>query len=1261
MKRAKFVRNCVQLLLCGVLHVLIFTVVSAQTGTSNVSGTVSDAQGNVVSGASVKLISVGTSATRDQSTNENGVYNFDLIPPGEYRLEVEAAGFKKAIVPDVRALVAKATEINVTLEVGNIAESVTVSASSAEELLNTRDATIGNNFISQQILQLPLESRNVVELLSLQPGVTPKGYVTGSRADQANVTLDGVDVNEQQTGLDIIADLAFNEQQAFASVLRSTPDSIQEFRVTTTNPNATQGRSSGGQVSLITKSGTNEFHGSLYENHRNTVTSANDFFNNRSGIPRATLLRNVFGGSIAGPIKKDRVYFFYTYEGRRDASQASVVRTVPLPSLGRGEVRYENVSGGITTLTAADIETLFPDVGVNETGLAVLAEAASKYPANDTTTGDGLNTGGFRFNAPTPLRWNTHIGRLDFDLTGDGRHLVFARGNYQQDLIGGVPQFPDTPAPSFWNHPMGYAAGHTWTVSSTLVNNFRYGFTREAFTNQGDSTENFITFRFVFEPRRFLRTLSRTTPVHNFTDDVSWIRGNHNFQFGTNIRLIRNDRTTFANSFDEAIANPSFYNLSGAVLSDPIESAFAGTPDEVGGARSPIQNAVSAVIGRFSQYTGNFNFDIDGNILGLGEGIRREFATEEYDFYAQDSWKIRPNFTLTLGLRYGLSRPVYETGGLQVKPTVSLAEFFERRKEGAAAGRPFNELITFDLAGPVNDRPGFYKLDKNNFQPRVAFAWSPEFKSGFLSKLFGSGGKSVLRGGFAITNDYFGQQLAVQFDSLNALGFSSNQTIAANTFDVVPNADGLLPPEFTGFNQDVRSLPLITVPSNLSFPLTFPADEAQRIEFALDDSLISPTNYSWNISFGRSLPAGLHFEASYIGRLGRNLLAQRDIMALNNLVDPQSGLDWYTAAGVLHTLRSQNTHINDVTPIPYFENLFPDLGNNFWGDPSLSATQAVYAIVAREDFLGFDFFNVLDWTFVQLLLDDLSSVGPNAFFHPQVAALAVFSTFAKSDYHAGTLTLRQRFKDQLSFDFNYTLSKSLDNASGLQSSLAYDTAFVLNSLRPNDNRSVSDFDIRHIINANAVWQLPIGRGKRFLSGMSGPANAILGDWQVSTIFRWNSGLPAPNIFDASQWATNWNVQSNGVRISPIQTTPTRGGISDPNLFSDPVAAFRSFRNARPGETGDRNVLRQPGFVTLDMGLAKSFQMPWSENHKLQFRWEVFNVTNTQRLRVTTDGITRESFGLPIDPDLSEPAPTFGNLNAIQGTPRVMQFGLRYVF
>lgn len=1242
MKRQKRFGSALRFTLNGfLLSLLLCLGAIAQTGTSSVRGTVTDQQGNAIAGATVTLTSTDTGVTRTQTTNESGTYVFDLIPPGQYRIEATASGFKKKLVTEVRALVAKPSEVPVTLEVGDVAETVTVTAT-GEALINTQDATIGNNFVSEQITQLPLESRNVVQLLSLQPGVTASGYVTGARADQTNVTLDGVDVNEQQLGLDPFSG------EAFSSVLRVTPDSIQEFRVTTTNPNAAQGRSSGGQVSLITKSGSNDFHGSLYWFHRNTIFTANNFFNNRSGVEREKLLRNIFGGSVGGPVIEDRAFFFYTYEGRRDAKSQSVLRTVPLANLGRGEVRFPNSSGNVVTLNAAQLNTLFP-VGLNPAALAVLADAARRYPANDTTVGDGFNTGGFRFNAPLPLNWNTHIARLDFKLTEDGSHLLFLRGNYQLDLIGRAPAFPDTPAPNFWSHPLGMAVGHTWTIGSNKVNRFTYGLTREAFTDQGDSSENAISFRFVFTPRLFSRTLSRTTPVHNFTDDFSWLKGNHNIQFGTNIRVIRNNRTSFANSFDVAVANPSFYDFSGRVLDRPITDAgFTIAP----GFRSAVQNAVSAVIGRFSQYSANFNFDRSGNILPVGQGVNREFATEEYDFYVQDTFKLLPNLTLTYGLRYGLSRPVYETQGFQVKPTVSLGEFLERRIAGAAAGRPLNELITVDLAGPANDRPGFYDWDKNNFQPRVALAWSPEVEGGFWGKIFGRNGDSVVRGGFAMTNDYFGQQLAVQFDLNNTLGFSSTQTISANTYNVSDRPA----PRFTTFGQPVRNLPGIATPAQLRFPLQTPADERQRIESSLDDTNVSPLNYSWNVSFGRKLPGGFFAEASYIGRAGRNLLATRDVMALNNLVDPQSQMDWYTAAGILHDLRLRNTPLEQIPRIPYFENIFPRLGATFWGDPSLSASQSVYLLVAREP-VGF---NILDWTFVQLLIDDESTVlGPNLFFHPQYAALSTFSTVARSNYHAGTFSLRQRLGETISADFNYTLSKSRDNASGLQTSGAFGSAFILNPLRPNDNYAESDFDIRHIINANVLYQLPFGRGRAFLNE-GGVTNALLGGWQLTGIFRWNSGLPAQTPFDAAQWATNWNVQSNGVRIRPVQATPTRGGDGGaPRLFSDALATYRSFRNARPGETGDRNVIRLPGFVSLDLGLGKSFEMPWSENHKLQFRWEVFNVTNTQRLTINT--ITRQNFGLDIDPQLSTPASVFGNFDGIQGSPRVMQVGLKYVF
>jgi hypothetical protein len=291
-------------------------------------------------------------------------------------------------------------------------------------------------------------------------------------------------------------------------------------------------------------------------------------------------------------------------------------------------------------------------------------------------------------------------------------------------------------------------------------------------------------------------------------------------------------------------------------------------------------------------------------------------------------------------------------------------------------------------------------------------------------------------------------------------------------------------------------------------------------------------------------------------------------------------------------------------------------------------------------------------------MDD-SGIYPNMFFHPQYAALAAWSTVAYSDYHAATLSVRERFGDSFSLDFNYTFSKSIDNASGLQDTLAYDTAFINNSIRPDDNKGISDFDMTHIVNWNSVWQLPFGRGHRFLGSASPAAEAFLGGWQVSTIFRWNSGIPVNAPFDAEVWATNWNVQSWGSLTQPLEASPTKSG-DHPNMFGNPQAAYQSFRNAKPGETGQRNLFRASSFVTFDFQLAKCWKMPYNEDHKVQLRWEVFNLTNTQRL-AGPNITSRAGWGLAVDPQLNEPADDFGRIVEIQGTPRIMQFALRYDF
>jgi carboxypeptidase family protein len=1266
--------------IASILVLVLFALTGyAQSGGTTVRGVIKDPQGNLVSGATVTITDPSKNFTRTQQTNQDGAYVFNAVPPGTYNLEVTAQGFKTASASGLVALVDTPTVRDVQLEIGAVSETVDVTAA-AEAAINTSDATIGNSFERKRIVELPLNANNVVGLLSLQPGVSRSGYVNGGRADQSNITLDGVDVNEQQDGLDVVTD------EAFASVLRVTRDSLQEFRVTTTNPNAEQGRSSGAQVSLVTRSGSNQWHGSLFETHRNTVTTANDFFNNAAGVERPQLLRNIFGGSVGGPIKKDRAFFFFTYEGFREATATSVVREVPLPTLGQGIVRFQTESGasdpgcpagtpaGVECLTPAEINAAYiaangSSPGINPQALAFLAAAAQRYPANDITVGDGLNTGGFRFNARTPTELNTYIGRLDFNLTSN--QTLFVRGNYQNDQItravyfnpdcsvagDNIQCFPDTPPLTTWNHPKGLALGHVWTVNNSIVNRFNYGLTRASFTQNGDSNENRINFRFIFSPQSFARTLRRTTPVHNFVDDVSWVRGNHTLGFGANVRLITNNRNSLGPSFDQAVINPSFYNESGDVLIAPFTDFASG---------SDLRDALASVIGRYSQYNANLVYNASGQLQAVGTPSERAFKTQEYEGYFQDSWRMRPNFTLNYGIRWSTSTPVYEKNGIQVVPNVNLTDYFNQRVESARNGVPFTDPISFILGGKANNAPGYYKQDWNNWAPAVSFAWSPD-----LGPVLGSNGKSVIRGGFRMTYDRIGSALAVNFDLNNLAGFTSARNINANTFDVIA---GELGPQFGGVNPDVRALPFPgstgPIPTSLVFPLTVPADEDQRIETSLDQGITTPYNYSFNFSYGRELGKGLSVEASYVGRFARKILATRDIMQLNNIRDPESGMTYYEAINALVNFKYANRPINSIPDLPFFNNMFPFMPE-WWGDTSLTATQAAYAWIAPKALGGQ---NIADYTFLQLLWDDSPNCtscpfggGPakfnNMFYQPQFGALSAFSTLAHSNYNSFQLSLRQRLREDVSFDFNYTYGHSLDNASGLQNSTSYGTAFIVNALDPDGNYANSDFDARHIINANWVVGLPFGRGKRFWTNSNGVIDKVLGGWTTTGIFRYNTGLPitaAP--FDCCVWATNWNVQSNGVRVQPIQSSPTKAG--QPNLFSDPIAAYRSWRPARPGEVGDRNVLRAPGYISLDMGLYKSFKMPW-EGHALQFRWEVFNVTNTQRF----DGLTISDLSLGRDPFLgaSNPASDFGQFTSTQAplnetkAGRVMQFALRYTF
>src|SRR5205807_1078481 len=376
--------------------------------------------------------------------------------------------------------------------------------------------------------------------------------------------------------------------------------------------------------------------------------------------------------------------------------------------------------------------------------------------------------------------------------------------------------------------------------------------------------------------------------------------------------------------------------------------------------------------------------------------------------------------------------------------------------------------------------------------------------------------------------------------------------------------------------QPVRTLPNVVVPGNLQFPLSQPIDEGERIETSVDSNLHSPKEYVWNLTYEREMRAGTTLSLSYVGRSARGLLARRDVAAFNNLVDPKSRMDWYTAATILEKQRQQDVDTSQIASIPFFDNLFPaNLASLMNNDPNIQAgfptnwtpTQAFYGLQSRggngHPTNPFAFFAGNDWTDAQAQIDiALFDAGlPTRFMQPQYGALSAWSTIANSNYNALALTVRQRLRS-LTLDVNYTYGHSQDDASGLQGSTGYaSAAFIENPIRQGASYGNSSFDVRHVINALAVWQMPFGRGKALMNTENKVLDAIVGGWQLSGIYRWNTGLPVLSPYDDARWATNWNVQTRVTPLAPIQPCPDRSGT--PKLFGacNEKAIYQGFRNA----------------------------------------------------------------------------------------------------
>ena len=1327
--------SCTLIAAGPLLAFLLLASVAWGQATTSVRGSVTDPGGNALLGASVVLANSESKTERTATTRDQGEYQFLFVPPGTYTLTVKAAGFRDYEQKGLTLLVNTPATANVQLKVGAAAELVTVT--SEIPAIDLVDASLGNSFDERQVRQIPLEGRNVPDLLSLQAGVaytgnrignqdqdTRNGAVNGARSDQSNITLDGADVNDQSNGY------------AFTSVLPVTQDSVQEFRVTTTNYGADQGQGSGAQVALVTKSGTNSLHGSVYEYLRNTITSANDYLVKQSelniGLPNKPLQlnRNIFGVSVGGPLRKDKLFFFANYEGTREREQQRAERVIPTPSLCQGMFQYVNAGNtGTTIWNAAQLQLLDPKgIGIdpamldltNHTGYLDKTFCTGNTVTNDPSAGDGLNYAGFVFRAPTSLDNDVAIVRLDYRLSSDGRHTLFLRGASQDLRNPGAPFLPgNAPESTVIDHSKGFVLGYTSVLTPALTNSFHWGFTRQSFGLVGNSDQQWNEFLGLDQGVTFSHSFQ--VPLHNFVDDVSWTKGTHTFQFGAAIGIARDPRTSYLHSNTIGLGTTNWTSPIGFAGTtstlDPTNTAgHPGISGPEPQTATQYDRPLLALYGMVSDVVANYNLDKSGDAQPQGAPVNRRYGLDWYEFYGQDTWRVKPNLTLTYGLRWSFFPAPWETNGLQTYPTFGLGTQFNQNVKN------MNQGIGYGSMGPIEFNlgrgPGFYPLEKTDVSPRISLAYSPRPGGAVLRKLFGDNDKTVFRLGLSRVYDRAGFALLNSFDQTGAAGLATTIQNACCTFGVT-SAEDL--PRITG----IHNIPATNIngvlflqppPTTTSAPWPqVPATNAQANLWGNDNTLKTPYAYTADFSIGRELPKRFSLQVSYVGRFGRHLLTQRDLTQPLDIRDPKTGIDYYTAASAISNLARHFALANNGgQPTNYYQG-FPTTaqiesvtaaglgktaqywidmiqplrpGASYYSDtfgtglvptpnPTDSLIQEVFNMYYNPGLsvIGDEIVGLADIDSYGGIGDNIGSgsyffngpkglLGNNSgqFLNNQAFSMYGWSSIGNSSYNALQVNLRKQFSQGVQFDLNYTYSKSLDITSAASrvgfavygyTNIGLVGSRLANAFSPNLARAPSDFDLTHQFNLDWVAELPFGKGRAFASNARGVTNAFIGNWQLSGIARWTSGFPF-SVDGGQRWPTDWFLTAVGQMTSRPKTGTFKGN-GTVNAFADPAAAQQDFTLPLPGQVGSRNVLRGDGYAGLDMSLVKNWKMPYHEAQSIQFRWEVFNVPNLTRFNAQSIGSSSLLTSLTQQPN------SFGAYSSLLTQPRVMQFALRYEF
>ena len=1167
----------------------VFPVCAQFSG--RVTGSVVDASGAAVPGAEVDLLLTGGKrALMTIKTSSDGQFHFIGVRPADYDIAVDAKSFVKATIRNVTVDAAKETEIPVIkLQLASVTQTVDVVAETAG--VETSSAEISGTISMEDIRSLPILDRDPLAVLQTQPGVVYNGnsntVINGLRTSYSTVTLDGINIQDNY-----IRDNALDYTPN-----RLLLGQVRQMTLVSSNANAA---SFGGatDTAFSTPSGGNEFHGEGFWYNRNNYFSANDWFNNQSGVPRSFLNQNQLGGSVGGPIRRDKLFFYTNYEAVRAHQQAPATDTILTNTARSGIFTYNDASGATHAVNLLTLRNISIDPAIAN----LLSQVPGGQYINSDLVGDGLNTGGYRFNQRDNETRDNITGKIDYNISTksavSGSYLWNRDNTDRPDLENDYSVIPKAYNPT---HSNFVALSWRFTPTARLTNEVRAGFnlTYGYFLTSQQFGSYYLTGLAFSDPVNEWQPQGRNTNTFSLSDDAAYQRGRHYIQFGFHGQNVR------VRSYDDSGVIPSYGLAMGSGQPALTRSQLPGISS------TDLANA-NTLLATLGGYVDNYSQTL--NVTSRTSGFVpsapfvRHFLLNDYDLYAQDKFKVGRRLSLTLGLKWDLPGVLNERDALELSPVLT--------------GTAYQTLMsdaTLNFAGNSVGRP-YYNRSFKDFAPNFGFAWD----------VFGDG-KTALRGGYSIS--YVNDQEIVAPENM----LEGNDGLQGFASDV-----GLSGRVSTGL--PAIQLPTYQVPLKLSD--NYATDPLQVLTM-VDPNLNRPHVQQYSIGIQHDFKGTL-VEARYVGN---HVVGAYRAFDFNQVQITQNGF-------LPDFLRAQNNGLLAFKANGIFN---PNYNANIPGSQPLT----VFPQMSRNILNNANVVNYLETGEVGELGYYLQTNGLNGkvnfFQNPNAIATDMLTNYSSSSYNSLQLVVRHRTRKGLSLEANYTFSKVLSDGDGdLQT--RFQAFLDLNN--PGLERSRANFDLNHAIKAFGEYDLPIGDGHRFgfkplnrvIGGWKVSANMV---WQSGAPFSILSGYGTLNREARSYYNTattsltmaqlnqvvKFQMTGNGpMVVSSSAINPADG--TGVNAFGDPTFAGQVFSNPGAGSLGvlQRRLFSGPWTFNIDTSLLKTVNI--TEHQNVELRADAFNVLNHATFWVGDQNINTTTFGV---------------ISSMFYPARIMQFGLHYRF